>query len=75
LKAQAGMKKSLHPQLKHAINHQALFLAAQAAPAIRARLEERARALIREGAPQRKHFASSGVFACATTQAAHKCRH
>jgi hypothetical protein len=43
------MKKSVHPELARTINRQAHMLAAQSFAAIRTRLEEKARALLREG--------------------------
>ena len=43
------MKKGFKPELAQAINRQAHTLAAQSFPAIRAKLEEKARALLREG--------------------------
>lgn len=43
------MKKTPNPELARAINRQAHMLAAQSFPAIRMMLEEKARAMQREG--------------------------
>jgi hypothetical protein len=44
-----AMKKSHNPELARTINQQAHLLAAQSFAAIRMKLEEKARALLREG--------------------------
>lgn len=43
------MKSRKHPELAQAINRQAHLLAAQSFPSIRMTLEERARAMLKEG--------------------------